>query len=318
MDYPRQLWLEKNLVRLVAVGGMIVAYLLLGPLLVMDEPLAPLTFLQDGLARLGVFVLVLLGLAVVLGAVMLPVRPIAVLITVLLVAGGMSLRSSRLESLLWYRGQDIPMVYLGLMGEVLLLWVLGLLAWGIILAVRRGVKRVRPGWVWSGHVPSVATDLPRGSSPKTAGKAPGAGLSTAGGQRQPGASAAGAVAGYVVVAAVVALVGLVVLLQSDQRKQVAFALVVSLGAGSFVAHRSFGLRREWAAMLPPLLVALVLYGLAMAAEYPNGPLAWAYAPVPSRPLPVDWLTFGAGGALLGLWVSRRLIQEQAVQEGQGT
>lgn len=299
MNYSRQLWLEKALVRAVLVVGLIVSYLLLGPVLVMGEPLAPLTFLQDGVARLGMFVGVLLGLAVLLGLLMLPARPGAALMATLLVAGGMSLPSSPIHSLLWYRGSRIPAVYLGLMGELLLLWVLGVAAWLIILAVRRQMARVRPGWVWSGEMPSVPLWQRRwgGNDAKEAGS--------------KALASAGA---FAAVSALVAMVGLLLLLQNDLRNQVAFGLVISFGAGSFIANRTVGVTSQWHALLAPLIVAIVLYALAMAGDYPANSLGWASVQVWSRPLPVDWLTFGAGGSLLGLWVSQRVAQEQALHD----
>ena len=311
MDYQRQLWLERGLVRLAGIGGLVLGYLLLGPVLVMDEPLAPLTFLQDGLARLGMFVGLVLAISLVLGLVMLPARPGAALMATLLAAGGMSLRSCPLQSLLWYQGQNIPAVYAGLMGEVLLMWVLAVAAWAIIVGTRRLAAQVRPGWVWSGQMPGIATEGGGNTVAAALARTVSAGPSA----KRPSRAAAVAGVGFILVAAVVAMAVLVVVLQSNQRKQVAFALVLAFGAAAAAGHRTFGLRREWVALLPPLVVALVLYALGMVAQYPPTSLAWTAAPMHARPLPVDWLTFGAGGSLLGLWISQRLMQEQALASG---
>ena len=59
----------------------------------------------------------------------------------------------------------------------------------------------------------------------------------------------------------------------------------------------------------------LLYTLAAAAAG-SQPDAWARVNDYSRALPVDWLTAGSGGAVLGYWISERLHEMKYIERHQ--
>jgi hypothetical protein len=88
---------------------------------------------------------------------------------------------------------------------------------------------------------------------------------------------------------------------SDDRGQVLFAVLASFVIAGMLGHHLFPTRLAVATWAMPIATALLFYGLAMAS------VSQASVPRPQfQVLPLDWLTAGCGGALLGTWLSERM------------
>ena len=108
------------------------------------------------------------------------------------------------------------------------------------------------------------------------------------------------------VATVIAAGLLLALMRSSDRGQIVFALVASFFLAVFVAHQKFPTPCGAGAWMLPALLAVCSYVLAATAGVGPGPQGWIEVSHYARALPVDWMTAGAGGAMLGYWVSLRV------------
>ena len=112
---------------------------------------------------------------------------------------------------------------------------------------------------------------------------------------------------------------LLVLMKSSNRGQILFALGASFLLGTMIAHQLFPATQSAVAWAGPVLGAVFLYALTCASSIGLGPQAWREVLINARALPVDWITFGAGGAVLGYWISARIheMRRAADDPGQG-
>ena len=204
-------------------------------------------------------------------------------------AGAVGLRSPEFHTLLWLRQDGFAGLFRLMIAETMLLAVvLGaavlLIGWMRALAARM-VPPLR------GALPQAGA--PRGRSDVRAGAVAGLGpwgrsLASAG------------------LALVVGVALLTVLLQSTRRGQVIFALLLSFALAVWIAQRVLPATHVEGYLLAPLVAAVVLYVLASVASYPPHPEAWAAVPAYAQVLPIDWLTAGCGGAMLGCWIGQRM------------
>jgi hypothetical protein len=128
--------------------------------------------------------------------------------------------------------------------------------------------------------------------------------------------------GCAALAAVIAVAVILLLMRSAQRGQILFAVFVGSFVALFLSHQAFPTSLTPVAWAVPMLVGIGFYVLAAfavggpGASYGGaaGPGAWADVPFYAQVLPVDWLTGGGGGGLLGYWLSCR-VQELRHIEG---
>ena len=319
MDHRRSQWLEKVHVQVVTVGALLAVYLLLAPHLRGWDPQAsPVAFLAEGAwARLAVFAAAVWLLAALMAVMTVGVRPEGALLATLIGAGGVSLGSPRIQALLWRRTGHWGGMYLQLAAEMLVLLVVLVGVVAIIATVRRLIGRVRPGWLWrdplAGARDHGAADV---KGPAPAGAPAGllaalAGLHRSAGE-QPAClrAALGRAAVCGALGTALSAAAVLVLLRSPLRGQVLFAVFAGTTLAYFVAHQAFPSKLRIAAWGGPILLAVAFYALAAWASAglgpEPGPQTWTRLPLYGRPLPVDWLTAGCGGALLGTWFSARL------------
>lgn len=270
---------EKLQVQLATAASLAVVYFLLWRVVRQADPLSPATFLPaDGLGGLGGLA-TLAGLILVLSAVCglltVSARPQGAMLAALLGLGGVSLRSSSLEVLLWQRQGHITAMYVQIILELLCLGAVVLAGVWVIGLVRRGVGRVCPGWLWRG-MPAGPQGLPRQLGPRL---------------RCLGTSAA------------VATALVPILLQSADRGQIVFGLLASFTVASLIGHWVFPARCGGAALVLPIVVG-ILYCILGAVSAVEG--NWMKVISPAQALPVDWISAGGGGAVLGFWISERL------------
>jgi len=106
------------------------------------------------------------------------------------------------------------------------------------------------------------------------------------------------------------------LMQSAQRGQIIFALFISFLMGTVIAHQRFATVMGIVSWLAPLVGATLFYALA-AVSFGQGaggglPEIAPYA----RALPVDWVTAGGAGGVLGYWISERIHEFRHIEQTQ--
>jgi hypothetical protein len=116
-------------------------------------------------------------------------------------------------------------------------------------------------------------------------------------------------------AGLIAATLLMLLLKSDDRGQVIFAILASFTLAVMIAHLVMPAPYPLLAWLPPLVLAIVFYMLA-SLNITTGMSAkdWSKVPMYARSLPIDWMTFGIGGGLLGYWFSCRIHEGKHIED----
>ena len=293
------------------VAALAAAYFLLWPAVRPSDDVEALSFVVVGIStRAAIFAVGVWLLSGLCALATLAARPQSALLAALIGIGGLSLRSGQMRTLVWSMRGDIPQLYTGLILEMLFLAAVLAVAVWIVGAVRHVVAAVRPRWVrqsdhekCSDHQVHAACE---GSFLRLlAAAAFGAGDKV--GRR--GRAAARTMLLKCVyctgVAMLVSAVGLLILMQSDQRGQILFALVASCAIGAFVAMQIFPTHCSFPVLAATVLLAIATYALT-AATGGNGDRAWMDVQNYARALPTDWMTAGAGGAVLGFWIHQRM------------
>jgi len=335
MNHKRFHLLEKIQVQLAAAAALLVVYFLIWPALRPADPQSPLTCLPerayaDGLLFVGVVWL----LAAACAVVTINARPESALVAALIGSAGASARSARISALLWLWGGNFPGLYGVLVLEVLLMGVVIFGAGLIVDVVRRVIAHLRPGWLWG----SPLSRLMEGQQEVSAGAG---GSGGRGFERPPQTelvlyllracfvrdrgpepsrktdknNAARLSVCCLGLSLVVAVVMLVLLMRSSERGQILFALLAAFIVASAVAHQAFPTPYSIVVWGMPILVAMGLYGLAAVST--SQPASWIDVPKYAKALPVDWLTAGCGGALIGYWISARIHELRHVERLEG-
>ncbi len=321
-------WFEKLQVQIAAVGSLLVVYLLAWPMVRPDGPLTAVAFIPGGNVGAAIaFAIMLCVLAGACAALTVTSRPEGALLAAMLGAGGISMRSGQMRTLLWESAPNIS----GLLGELklelLILAVAAALAATVAWAVHRILAKIHSSWQWTDPLEKLTQE--QRDNP---GKAPFDDrlifwgnpvlmiipalhkLISAGGRRGSRYAGKGQPKLLIVVRSFVCLVltfvlaicVLLILLQSADRGQILFALVTSFFLAMLVSHQLFPTPYSAIAWGSALLVGITFYGFAQLTSASSASIDWTSLPLYARALPVDWLTFGGGGALLGFWVSARI------------
>ncbi|MEI7836817.1 MAG: hypothetical protein WCK05_10470 [Planctomycetota bacterium] len=348
MDHRRShLWekLHVETVALAALGGV---YYWLWPALAAGDPQAAVAFLPPGhwSDMVGLLV-VLLAVSVVCAAVTIAARPQAGMLAALVGVAGVCCRSPGTRTLFWESPDMAPGAIMVLLAaEVILLGVLFSLASFVVEFVRAATTRLVGPLAWKDPLATL-TDLQRNAMvPPADGNdvadalLPGPlhdllvhfgrkGSRDAGLRRWDARMFARCLACAVTGSALASVI-LLVFIQSADRGQVLFALLVSFLLGAMVAHQRFPAPYSMVAILMAACTGALFYLTAAIASVGAGPNAWLLAPVHAGPgtlpyaaaLPLDWIAAGGGGAVIGFWISERmhearyLIDETLLQEGQ--
>ena len=351
MSHRRIHLLEKLQVELAAAAAAVAVYFLLAPGLASADPELPVTFVPAGaygrLLLLGGMVWLV---SAACSAVTVSARPEGGIVAALIGAAGISLYSPPIRALLWRRQDDLAGMFAQLRLEVLLLSIalLGVLA--VVGLVRGLVAYLRPKWLWrsplaelsaaegqkalrapggrekSGELDDEGTgshgDMPGGigfvglllALAKEAREA--IGFPPADPTAEPEAKQKSMLrnAGFFGVGLLLSVVLLLLLMRSADRGQILFAMLVSFLVGVLVAHQAFPTRHGILMWGIPLASAVILYTLAGQSAIAGDPRGWMHVPDYSRALPVDWLTAGNGGAVLGYWISERIHEARHIEK----
>ena len=332
MSYRRIHLLEKFQVQLATVAAVVFVYFAIWPLLRPWDPQGPVAFVPNGnfggaALLAGVMVLLAGGCSLVT----LSSRPEGALLAALLGAGGISLRLSAasVRSFLWWHDGALSGLYGQFLLEVLMLMAAVFIAALVVDVVRGLVGIFKPRWMWKdltarlsqqqgdqdrrksgsaarGDHPPAATSLlidlipplaayftRRSAGPK-GGKAPAAG------RKGRGRSALCLLLGLFISVLMLAL-----LLQSTDRGQILFALLISFMLAALIAHQVFPAPHSIVAWIMPAIIAVACYALT-ANTVSATAQTWMDVPDYGHVLPIDWLTAGTGGAVLGYWISARI------------
>jgi hypothetical protein len=331
MNYKRFHVFEKFQVVFAAGVLLSAVYFLVGRAFRPADPLGPLALLpMEGIGKCLSAIVLLLVLAALASACTTHSRPEGSVMAALIALGGLSLLSHSLRTLLWSYPGRIQGLYLQLVAEVLLLTVGVLLAEAVALFVRAQIERIRASWVWvspldhlseaqrkalaqrkselrwDAHLLESPTVMPAsmrttllynllvlaGPARRQAEPAQRKALSEQ--WRRGGAClATGTLIGVILVT---------LLLRSTERGQILFALFTAFTLSALIAQHLFPTRFLFANWLMPVIASLVFYGLAAISG--NG------ARPPFEALPIDWISAGCSGALLGCWITGRMRESR--------
>lgn len=333
-------WLEKVQAQLVSIAGIALMYFLLWPVLRNPMPTFPTAFVAGGgLSRLAILAAILWGVSAVAALLTVRSRPETALLVTAFSVGGLSLRSPRIEPLLWpgAAAESVGALFWLLATEVVLLAVVLAGAAAIVYLIRRGVRAIKPGWLWRSplaepieqlHVPAGMEAVPATWGTRLVQEILPAGKDTAGeGASRKGRKSKRAKADNdtpvewalldrrkrvvlgslcLVTTLLVSVPLMMMFLQSPLRGQVLFALLMAFFLGTLVAHQVFPTSCSFTVWPAAVVAAVVCYALGSFMAISDVPDAWLRVQNYARPLPIDWLSAGIGGSLLGFWVSERL------------
>ena len=319
MDHRRLHLLEKAQVQAAAAAGIAIVYFAFWAVVRPSGPEDPVLYAATaGFGSAALFAGMVLLLAALCALATVHARPEGALMAALLGAGGISLRSDQLRGMLWHWQDRLPSLFLVMAAEVLLMAAVLLAAALVVDAIRRLIARAKPGWVWKSPHADEDSDAPgRGRAGYTLmsflrPRPGGAGKPRAGGSMRF-AGEAKRFGGCLALSGVIAAVLVLLLLRSSDRGQILFALLAACLIGSLIAHQTFPTHHSVALWIMPLILALGFYALS-AATAMRGPGAWMHLPHYARALPVDWLTAGCGGALIGFWLSERICELRHLEQ----
>jgi len=209
----------------------------------------------------------------------------------------LAVRSGSMATLLQQSAGPLQPTFAKLAAEAVALAAVLVGAVLVIALIRLGVRRIVPNWVWADAPPGPGRAKPNPKGPAWA-------------------SAAGNLAGCVIVQLAVGIIALVLTFRSTETGQIAFALIASFLAAALVAHQTFPVA-SWAPFCAaPLLIAVALLAMGGATVEGAGP-EWRQALMVAKnlplraALPVHWLGLGCGGAVAGLWISLRMKDAEA-------
>ncbi|MFB3892123.1 MAG: hypothetical protein ACE15C_08890 [Phycisphaerae bacterium] len=338
MSHRKTHWFEKAQVQLATAAALAVVYFVLEPATRPWDPQAAVAFVPYGrYGALAVFAGVVCLLAACAALLTVSSRPEGALLAALIGVGGFSLRSPQIRTLMWLEGDGTSGLFGQLILEMLLLVVVLAAASIVIFAARRIVWAIVPAAVWQDPLEDLTDEerqeVLKEDKAKVQARADMAGAHAAAGgailgfvvaivypiyeaMLRRGSYAAGTERGLgmearrsvscLAVACLVCVPLLWLLMRSGLRGQIIFALLVSNSLGILLGHQFFPTRHALVAWAMPMLIGILLYALAAASAIKGGANAWVHVSDLYQALPVDWLTAGAGGGVLGFWVSERI------------
>ena len=335
MNHRRVHWLEKISVQVATVAALAVMYFCLWRQVQPPDPQLPTSFFAAGE---GIHLPVFIGIAALtatgVGVLTIVARPGGAIMAALLGVGGLALRSQSFRGLLWIRQggpmhpQELQSMYGQLMAELAVSTALAVMVAMIVLLTRWLVGFVVPGLVWRDPLAEAIAPPPKGTP------APNGLLNAI--MRAIGSSAVdytvpgekdtllrirpssrellARLASCLVMAGLIACAMLWVLMKSDERGQTIFAVLVSFTVAVLIAHYTTPAPYPLVAWVLPLVLGIAFYVLGSMTQTGSFPQDWTLVPGYARALPIDWMTFGIGGGLMGYWFSARLHEAKHIEE----
>jgi len=333
MNQRRIHWFEKFQVQLATAAVLAATYFALWPLLRNCDPQEPLTFLADGADRTLTLAIAFWAIACICAAGTAGGRPEGAMVAALIGLGGLSLRSPPMRALLWAHMNSAAALYGTLILEILLLACVVAVAEVTVGLTRRLTGLVAPGWKWRDPSAKLSDkqreelgEVPLGGKPVQGGLLLDVLLAVFSRpmRRQPSPAHATPrswmvkAASFLALATVIATVLSLLLMRSSDRGQILFALLVSFFLGSLVSHQKFPCGLSALCWIMPVVVGVCFYALGAASSMGPGPQGWIEVGYYARALPIDWITAGGGGAMLGYWASSRIHQMRRIERQEQT
>jgi hypothetical protein len=106
---------------------------------------------------------------------------------------------------------------------------------------------------------------------------------------------------------------LMLLMQSTRRGQIIFALFASFLLATLIAHQQFATQFSVVSWASALLTGVLFYTLAIAKSGHVEPNVWTAVQESARALPIDWMTAGGAGGVLGYWISERIHELKHIE-----
>jgi hypothetical protein len=319
MGYRKRILFEKLALQVSAVVCLAGVFFLLAPRCAGSDPLKGVLFVVDGNWQ-GALLLVagLWVLALIAGVGMGFVRPQGAMMVPLVGMMGVCLYSAWIRPWLWEYDEQLSSLYLWMIVE-LLLGAGALFVAGLILDAARRFATDR-GWspLWTEPIEfndsSDKAINPTHPQPdhRFLGLVEGFSHTVKGIKHKESPSesrqASSTILGFAV-NVVVSLILVMILLKSSKRGQAVFAVGVGCLLGTLIVQYLSPIRALAGMLLAPVVGGLIFYGVAAASLGGQaGPEAWMGVKFYALPLPIDWLFAGPAGAMLGAWLSHRMIE----------
>jgi len=296
MNLQNHRLLEKIVVYFTSVVALAIVYFFLSKAVKPWELTGAITFVPAGdFYRLIILASISWAIAAACAILTALARIEGAIMATLIGLTGFSLSSGQMRTLLWRWGNDYPKLFKLLVDEMLLMT--GILI-GVILViylVRMIIGKIIPSFLWSGVAARSKMNTNKGT--KTT---------------MPHETRR--IIGAIIVETAVAMLLLVITMQSTDRGQVAFALVISFFLSALLAHQVFPIRWTIPLLFSPIIVAIIIFGIAAMGNVSMGQ-TWrdvelVAQSVPLRAaLPIDWLSLAGAGAAAGCWLSSRIIEK---------
>jgi hypothetical protein len=334
MKHERHHWLEKLQVEFAGTAALAITFFIIGTLHGSWDPQWPATYVSTGsFGGLLNFALLVWILATACAILTISARPEGALFATLVGAAGVSLHSAPIRVLFWSKEASLAGMFIQLIVELVVLFVIVLGAVHIIHQIRALFTRLCPNWMWRGRITAenVIADPTDALTAKKKLKEFADGASLLGrifgrilGPEgmpfvSPGQEAKSRKTALVCTISCLAAtvlyssILLMLLMRSSHRGQIIFALFASFLLATLIAHQQFATRFSLAAWAAPLVTGIVFYMLAMASSGNTGTNIWIEVQPFARALPIDWMTAGAGGSVLGYWISERIHELRHIE-----
>ncbi len=335
MTYRQVHFLEKIEFQVTAIAAAAVVYWFVWPLLIPGDPEWPICFIARG-AYASMWMLAGFACAIGLacGALTITARPQTAAMALVLGLGGLSLRSPRIRSLLWASQDSMSAMYWRMALEVLVLMALVVIAAAATCIGRRIMASLAGGLLWRDPLIDLDADrreaYNRELSTKSAGKSGRKDLLAGLGMFLMPFGAAMALdnksenilardttvrglLGFMISVTGSAIV-VFLLLRSPERGQILFALFAGCFLGVFFSQRIVPTRTNVTAWATPAAMGVFLYVLAAISSSGVAHVEWKNVACYARVLPIDWMTAGLGGAMLGHWEDLRMREARYIDE----
>lgn len=315
MSHRKLHWLEKAQVELATAAALAVVFFLIAPHLRPWDPAGPLTYIPyDAWRGLALFALTVWGLSVACGLLTVTSRPEGAIVAVFLGAGGFAAQSPQMEGLLWAQADGFTGMFHSIMLEMVVLIGVLLVAVLIVGLMRSLVRAVQPKWLWQGN----AEDMDR-SAAQPASRPSWVHVALWGSESSGGVLTRQAIQrsiGCLGLSLMLGLALLLVLLRSNDRGQIIFAVFTSCLVALLIAHQVLTCPLSIVAWLMPMILGLAIYLLSSISPIGGEVTDWTKVSLLARALPVDWMTAGAGGGVLGYWISERIHEARHIEKQQ--
>jgi len=324
VNYQKRFLLEKLSLQAMAIAAMAIVYFLIAGLWRPSDPQAGMSLvLSSNLNGTVGLLLTIWGLAAVIGAITVFMRPHGAMLIVLFGASGFALRSASIRAWLWQYGADLTPMYGGLILELVAGSIVLFVSAVIVDATRRFVAEVRPDWLWQSPLEDLtaeqlaaithgqAQDVTESTRVSRYLRPAGSLVALFKGvvsERRSGATSLGYAGRSIAAVAMTLAIGMaavMLLMQSPDRGQVLFALLAGFFLAALIVHVIFSPRHSMVIMAAPVLAGVLSYVLGAVTSVDRSPVGWAHVKLYARALPVDWLFAGSAGVLLACWVAHR-------------